>query len=91
MVFWCLQLRNTSSYRRELQEGFYLNQTFKNEILKDLSKVSIYFKTTTVTHIEEQPMMKEYDFGFQYRRNSGTFYGYEYPVNVRSYVNLYAN
>ena len=75
VIFPYLQLNETSSYKRELLEGFYLNQTFKSEVLKDMSRANIYFKTTTVTHIEEQPMIKGFDLVSSIGGTLGLFVG----------------
>ena len=75
VIFQYLQLNKTSSYKRELLEGFYLNQTFKSEVLKDMSRANIYFKTTTVTHIEEQPMIKGFDLVSSIGGTLGLFVG----------------
>ena len=55
------QMNETSLYRRKLLTNFYFNQSHKQEIIADMSKVNIHFKTTTVTHVDEQPTMLPFD------------------------------
>ena len=54
-------MNETFLYRRKLLKIFYFDQSHKQEIIADLSKVNIHFKTTTVTHVDERPTMLPFD------------------------------
>ena len=62
-------------YRRKLLTNFYFNESHKQEIIKDMSKVNIYFKTTTVTCVDEQPTMLPFDLVSNIGGTLGLFVG----------------
>ena len=68
-------MNNSSSVRRQLMEQFYLNSSKIDDVAKDMSKAIVYFKTTTVTHIAEEPMMKGFDLISNIGGTMGLFVG----------------